>query len=93
MARLVILLPATAIDQHRNIEWAWATTKGNGWRLCLVYVILPVLMNLIRISVFNLLKDYPVLVFAFVFFSLYVIYSIEIALISISFKYLAADNS
>lgn len=42
LARLAVLLPAVAIDQKRNIAWAWALTKGNGWRLMVILWGLPV---------------------------------------------------
>lgn len=40
-ARLVVLLPAVAIDQKQSIAWAWALTKGNGWRMVLIFWALP----------------------------------------------------
>lgn len=42
LARLAVLLPSVALDQKRNIIWAWALSKGNGWRLMLILFGLPI---------------------------------------------------
>jgi len=44
-ARLSVLLPAIAIDQKRNLAWAWALTEGNGWRLVWLLWVLPILVS------------------------------------------------
>ena len=44
-ARLSVLLPAIAIDQKRNLAWAWSLTEGNGWRLVLILWVLPTLVS------------------------------------------------
>ncbi len=33
LSRLSLILPATAIDEHRNFSWAWQHSRGHGWRL------------------------------------------------------------
>jgi hypothetical protein len=40
-ARLSMLLPATAVDKRQDMGWAWALTKGNGWRLVALLWLLP----------------------------------------------------
>lgn len=45
--RLAFLLPATAVDQKRNLRWAWELSKGNGWRLVVLLWVLPMLIPLV----------------------------------------------
>lgn len=45
--RLVFLLPATAVDQKRNLRWAWEFSKGNGWRLVSLLWVLPMFISLV----------------------------------------------
>lgn len=44
--RLAFLLPATAVDQKRNLRWAWELSKANGWRLVVLLWVLPMLIPL-----------------------------------------------
>ena len=43
--RLLIVLPALAIDIKSNIGQAWGQSRGNGWRLLFVFGVMPVLIN------------------------------------------------
>lgn len=45
--RLAFLLPATAMDQKRNLQWAWELSKGNGWRLVALLWIFPMFISLV----------------------------------------------
>lgn len=45
--RLAFLLPATAVDQKRNLRWAWGLSKGNGWRLVALLWVLPMFISLV----------------------------------------------
>lgn len=45
--RLVFLLPATAVDQKRNMRWAWTLSEGNGWRLVALLCVLPMFISLV----------------------------------------------
>jgi hypothetical protein len=36
MARVSLVLPATAVDRRLNLPWSWERTAGNGWRMALV---------------------------------------------------------
>lgn len=40
-ARIVLVLPATALDLRPTLSSASSLSKGNGWRLALLYLILP----------------------------------------------------
>ncbi len=43
--RLLLILPATAVDERFNFGKAWRVSKGNGWRLALAWflTVLPIL--------------------------------------------------
>jgi hypothetical protein len=40
-ARFSLVFPATAIDRKVNLQWSWALTRNNGWRLFVVVSVLP----------------------------------------------------
>ena len=94
LARFAVLLPAIAIDQKRNIAWAWALTKGNGWRLMLILWGLPtILVSALAVSAFAALSLeawfnslFGSLVLNGVFG---IATAIEVALLSVAFKTLA----
>ncbi len=41
MSRLIMVFPATAIDERPSIRWSWELTNNNGWRLFLIAAVLP----------------------------------------------------
>ncbi|MHB8742760.1 MAG: hypothetical protein ACYC9L_06495 [Sulfuricaulis sp.] len=41
VCRLSLVLPATAIDEHRNFSWAWKCSRGQGWRLLAIVGLFP----------------------------------------------------
>jgi hypothetical protein len=45
VARLSLVFPATAIDRHVGLRWAWRMSRGNGWRLVVVVTVLPWLVS------------------------------------------------
>lgn len=46
-SRLFLILPATAIDKDNSWSMAWHISKGNGWNLCLLIFILPMLPSFV----------------------------------------------
>jgi hypothetical protein len=44
-ARIVLVLPATALDLRPTLSSASSLSKGNGWRLALLFLILPGLIS------------------------------------------------
>ncbi len=40
-ARLGMVLPATAVDEKRNLSWAWQISRGNSLRLFFVVGVIP----------------------------------------------------
>jgi hypothetical protein len=45
LARLSLVLPATAVDKPIDFKWAWHQTESNGWRLVLVIGVLPLFLS------------------------------------------------
>ena len=82
LARLMVILPAIAIDQKRSIKWAWALTKGNGWRLAMVLWLPPALMSALPLDMW-LNNTASSLVFNLVFG---LVTAIEVAFFSVAFK-------
>lgn len=89
-ARLAVLLPATAIDERHDMKWAWETTSNNGWRLVVVVALLPWLLA----SAFDFLTIGESLLLEFILHTVaYALMAIEIAVLSVSFQFLAPTDS
>lgn len=88
LARLMVLLPAIAIDRKQSVQWAWRLTQGYGWRLMLLLWGMPALL----ISMFMVLPLdvwLDSLLGTIVLHSVYgIATSIEVAVLSITFKVL-----
>lgn len=80
--RLVFLLPATAVDQKRNLRWAWEFSKDNGWRLVSLLWVLPMFISLV---VPDWQSSNPVFFVAWEM-AYGVVTVLEIALLSVAFK-------
>jgi hypothetical protein len=89
-ARFSVLLPATAVDEHRDLKWAWDITSGNGWRLVVIVVLLPLLSGAV-VGFFEV-ERYPIVEFLINLLS-YALVAIEIATLSVSFRFLAEKFS
>ncbi len=100
-SRFSLLFPATAVDEDRNIEWAWTVSKKNGWRLFIVVGILPFLPSLIMGILpflqpepgdiifnpnFSIIKLTLVTAFNFVFLA------VTIVALSLSYKFLTENR-
>jgi len=89
-ARLAVLLPATAIDERHDMKWAWETTSNNGWRLVVVVALLPWLLA----SAFDVFTIGESLLVKFILHTVaYALMAIEIAVLSVSFRFLAPTPS
>lgn len=80
--RLAFLLPATAVDQKRNLRWAWELSKGNGWRLVALLWVLPMFVSLVLP---NWEPSNPVYFVAWEI-AYGVVTVLEVALLSVAFK-------
>ena len=91
ISRLLIMLPATAVDYDPDVYWAWDASSGNGWRLVVIICLIPLLTGtlvaLIDFTntniIYNMLKE--------LLSSIFVIFGI--VSLSLSFQYLQDNNS
>lgn len=82
--RLSVLLPATAMDKRQDMGWAWALTKGNGWRLVALLWVLPFLYSLLMP---DWRTDSPIF-YLVTNVAISAITALEVALLSAAFKIL-----
>ena len=87
-SRLSILFPATAVDQRKDMKWAWDTTKGNGWRLLILIGVLPVIIDIVP----DLFSGGSVPIDTALNFLKSMVAAFEIALLSHAYKYLSTDG-
>jgi hypothetical protein len=88
MARLAVLLPATAIDERHTMRWAWDITANNGWRLTVVVALLPMLLDTLHALVD--LKGHLAVEFLVAVLR-YAVVAVEIAVLSIAFRFLSQE--
>ena len=94
LARLSILLPATAVDERHDMKWAWDITANNGWRLTVIVALLPVLLGFIGVFISDFTEIEAPLILRFIgHFLSYSLVAVEIAALSVSFQYLKEANS
>lgn len=46
VARIILVLPSTAIDEKPTLSWAWDLSMGNGWRLAVITGFIPLVFIL-----------------------------------------------
>ncbi|PLX95331.1 MAG: hypothetical protein C0620_04430 [Desulfuromonas sp.] len=89
IARLMLVLPATAIDERWSLTDAWRISSGNGWRVMIVVGIVPMIVNLI-LCLLPALDSILYYVFHMALWLIVAVYGI--ALLSLSYKYLSENN-
>lgn len=89
LARLGIVLPATAVGKERDLKWAWRATRGNTLRMFFVVGLIPY-----ALSYLTTLMDFGSGSVASFFytFSYFVLLIVEIAALSLSYQALTADT-
>lgn len=88
VSRLSVALPAVAVDNsYAGMGWAWRVSAGNGLRLTVLLVGVPMLLE----SLFLMLPlgDSWLALSVGMFFALY-LSAVEVALLSASYKYFAS---
>lgn len=81
-SRLSVLLPATALDERHDMQWAWTLTEGNGMRMMLLVAFVPALTALLQAVIAS---SHPLLELLNTFLT-YAVTTVEIALLSVSFR-------
>ena len=98
IGRLSLLLPAIAVDVQASLRSAWSQSKGNGWRVALLVGWIPSLFLLLEktLSFYigwrlaSQFTSYSLEVYVGIFAALeallrYVLFTIEVAILSLSF--------
>jgi hypothetical protein len=89
-ARLAVLLPAAAVGERHNTDWAFDTTAKNSWRLVGAVVLIPALPGLILFALpleHNLLTDFVSRLVD------YTLGAVGIAVLSLSFRFLTSPET
>lgn len=98
IGRLSLLLPAIAVDLQVSLRSVWAQSKGNGWRIALLVGWIPALFLLLEktLAIYiqwligNQFVSYTSGVYVGIFsaseaFLRYMLFTIEVAILSLSF--------
>lgn len=98
IGRLSLLLPAIAIDGQTSLRTAWLQSKGNGWRMALLVGWMPILLHSLEkalamylgIYMGNQLTSHSLGIYVGIFsvsevLLLYMFFTIEVAILSLSF--------
>lgn len=98
IGRLSLLLPAIAVDDQASLRSAWSQSKGNGWRMALLVGWIPILIHILEqiIAVYlnfyigSQFTSYSLGVYVALFsvseaFVRYTFFTIEVAILSLSF--------
>jgi len=98
IGRLSLLLPAIAVDDQASLRSAWSQSKGNGWRMALLVGWMPILIHVLELTTatyFDLylgsqFTSYGLGVYVGLFtvsqaFVRYTFFTIEVAILSLSF--------
>ena len=98
IGRLSLLLPAIAVDNQASLRSAWSQSKGNGWRMAILVGWIPILIHFLELTTatyFHLyigrqLTSYGLGFYVGVFsvsqaFVHYMFFTIEVAILSLSF--------
>jgi len=98
IGRLSLLLPAIAVDDQASLRSAWSQSKGNGWRMALLVGWMPILIHVLELTIatyFDLyigrqftsysLGVYVGLSAVSEAFVRYTLFTIEVAILSLSF--------
>lgn len=91
ISRLGIIFPATAVDEMQTIKWAWQITRGNGWRLVIVFTALPLLSGSVQAI---LIESIDTSIMSNIILSLlgYLVLVIEIAVLSLTYKEICSSK-
>ncbi len=88
LARLCLVFPATAIDMNRGLKWSWDKTRGNGWRMAIIFGFYP---WLISTAIWLLSRDEPAMVeWALTALLYYIGLAVQVFAVSLTYKEVVA---
>jgi hypothetical protein len=82
-ARFVLVFPATAMGDPMSFRDAWEISAGNGWRLVILFALIPLLYMLVAMGLIALL---PIQLFAVVL-SIIGIFFMLVGVVAVSLAY------
>jgi hypothetical protein len=90
LARLSLVLPATAIDQKgKSLKWSWRLSQGNSIRLLIIIGGIPLLINIFL----YFLPESEGIVLSLIYCTVgLIVGAVEICLLSLSFNFLSKTN-
>jgi len=88
-ARIAVLLPAAAIGERHDTDWAFNTTAKNAWRLIAAVVLIPAVPGL---ALYALPLEHTLLTDFLLRLVYYAFAAIGIAVLSLSFRFLASAD-
>jgi hypothetical protein len=91
VARFSPVFPATAIDRIVDWKWAWRTSRGNGWRLVVVVMVLPWVVSQLVGFLYRDEPSAPEVVLITVLGT--ALFALEIAALSIAYRELTKDEA
>jgi len=94
-ARVVLVLPATALDLRPTLSSASSLSKGNGWRLALLFLILPGLISFLFSALFAsiLPGSYSSVLTILNTLLSYALFPLGMAILSIAYRHLLIVKS
>jgi len=97
-SKFSLLLPATAVDRDVDVDWAWKTSRKNGWRLIIIIVLLPLVFGLLQGGLILMGTIWPentisMLIESSTYLLVYLILlAIQIVALSLSYKHLTENE-
>jgi hypothetical protein len=88
-ARLSPLFPAIALEHKWDLRAAWQLSRGNGWRLMVVVVLLPALFNFLVGALYR--ADASAIEIALLIVIAAVLTTLEVIALSLSYRELTAS--
>jgi hypothetical protein len=87
-SRFVLVFPATAMGDKASFREAWELSEGNGWRLVLLFALVPFLYGLVALILFTLL---PVPLFMVLLLTLWLLFAL-VGVVAVAMAYKQLKN-
>jgi hypothetical protein len=91
LARLAVVLPATAIDRGMTLGDAWSLTRGNAWRMMVIVGALPWSFSYLWYAIYG--RDPSMILVVVVTAVATVFLTVEIAALSLAYRALSAEQA
>jgi len=92
LSRLSLIFPSTAVDEMKNIKWAWNITHGNAWRLALIVVALPMFIGF-TVELIESAVGSSAMIDAILYLVTLLVLIIEVSALSLAYKEIRNSNT